>query len=56
MSAQGSHYDVVIVGAGVAGLAAASALSASGARVALLERRPFVGGFCYWRQKRFGRT
>lgn len=41
------QYDCVIVGAGVAGLAAASALSAAGARVALVERKPFVGGRAY---------
>jgi squalene-associated FAD-dependent desaturase len=41
------HYDVAIIGAGVAGLAAAVALAADGASVALLERRPFVGGRAY---------
>ncbi|HEY5380673.1 MAG TPA: hydroxysqualene dehydroxylase HpnE [Acidobacteriaceae bacterium] len=39
--------DVVIVGAGVAGLAAAVALSGAGARVVLLERKPYVGGRAY---------
>jgi uncharacterized protein with NAD-binding domain and iron-sulfur cluster len=41
------HYDVAIIGAGVAGLAAAVALAADGKSVALLERRPFVGGRAY---------
>jgi squalene-associated FAD-dependent desaturase len=41
------HCDVVVVGAGVAGLAAASALAADGASVTLVERRPFVGGRAY---------
>lgn len=36
--------SVTIVGAGVAGLAAACALADSGYKVCLLERRPYVGG------------
>jgi zeta-carotene desaturase len=39
--------DVIVIGAGVAGLAATTALARDGARVALLERRPFVGGRAY---------
>ena len=39
--------EVVVVGAGVAGLAAASALSAHGYKVAVLERKPFLGGRAY---------
>ncbi len=39
--------DVVIAGAGAAGLAAAVALSGAGAKVALLERKPFFGGRAY---------
>lgn len=36
--------DVMVVGGGLAGLSAALALAGSGARVILLERRPYVGG------------
>jgi zeta-carotene desaturase len=39
--------DVIVVGAGAAGLAAASALSTTGAKVAVLERKPYVGGRAY---------
>ena len=39
--------DVVVMGAGVAGLAAAVALARDGASVLLLERRGFVGGRAY---------
>jgi zeta-carotene desaturase len=39
--------DVLIVGAGVAGLAAAVALADSGAKVTILERRSYIGGRAY---------
>jgi zeta-carotene desaturase len=39
-----SHYDVVIVGAGFAGLSAAAALVERNARVLVLEARPRLGG------------
>jgi len=39
--------DLAIIGAGVAGLAAAVALAKDGAAVTLIERRPFVGGRAY---------
>ncbi|WP_158752060.1 hydroxysqualene dehydroxylase HpnE [Acidobacterium sp. S8] len=45
MHGQGrSIQSVTVVGGGVAGLAAASALADSGYRVRLVERRPYVGG------------
>ena len=42
-----SDYDVVIIGAGAAGLAAASALARKGYRIALVEARDRLGGRVY---------
>ncbi len=42
-----ARFDVVVVGAGLAGLAAASALARGGVKVAVVDRRPFVGGRAY---------
>jgi squalene-associated FAD-dependent desaturase len=42
-----STPDVLIIGAGVAGLAAAVALSGAVADVSLVERKPYVGGRAY---------
>ncbi len=39
--------DVIVVGAGAAGLAAAVALAREGKRVTVLERKPYVGGRAY---------
>jgi squalene-associated FAD-dependent desaturase len=36
--------DVIVVGAGAAGLSAAAALTGAGKRVTVLERKPYVGG------------
>jgi zeta-carotene desaturase len=38
------HSDVIVVGAGAAGLAAAAALARAGKSVTVLERKPYVGG------------
>lgn len=39
-----SDFDVVVIGAGCAGLSAAAALADAGARVAVVEARPMAGG------------
>jgi squalene-associated FAD-dependent desaturase len=39
--------DAIVVGGGVAGLSAAAALAGAGAKVTLLERRPYIGGRAY---------
>ena len=44
MSAAPRSTDVVVVGAGISGLACASALRAAGASVTVLEREPEAGG------------
>jgi squalene-associated FAD-dependent desaturase len=41
------HSDVIVVGAGVAGLAAATSLARAGKFVTVLERKPYVGGRAY---------
>ena len=42
-----SDGQVLVVGAGVAGLSAATALANDGRPVVVLERRPYVGGRAY---------
>lgn len=44
MESDATVSDVLVIGAGAAGLAAAVALAEDGAKVTLLERRPYVGG------------
>lgn len=39
-------YDVVVIGAGSAGLAAARIVAAAGQRVAIVEQDPYLGGDC----------
>ena len=44
LSASNRHYDVVIAGAGLSGLAAAEAVQQRGLRYAVVELKPFCGG------------
>jgi len=39
-----SSYDVIVIGAGAAGLSAAALLATEGKRVLVLERSPYLGG------------
>ena len=43
------RVDVAIVGAGPAGIAAAQAAAGAGARTALIDEQPAVGGSLRWR-------
>jgi squalene-associated FAD-dependent desaturase len=47
MTTAGNANDVIVVGGGVAGLAAAHAMVVRGAKVTLLERKPYFGGRAY---------
>ena len=44
MTKTGRNYDVVVVGAGPAGLAAGACASQGGARVAIVDDNPALGG------------
>ncbi len=46
-AASETSADVIVVGAGLAGLAAAVALSGAGSDILLLDRKPYVGGRAY---------
>ena len=39
-------YDVVIIGAGMGGMAAAALLTHEGYKPLVVERLPFIGGRC----------
>ena len=43
-----SHYDVVVIGAGLAGLTAANILARQGRSVLLLEQHYKLGGMATW--------
>lgn len=53
--AQG-HYDLIVIGSGLAGLTAANVLGKSGRRVALLEQHYNYGGMATWFKRRGGHT
>ena len=46
----GSRADVLVIGAGAAGLAAADALTRAGRSVVILEARDRIGGRCWTRR------
>jgi monoamine oxidase len=48
------HVDVVVVGAGAAGIAAARKLAAAGRRIAVVEAADRVGGRCFSENRTFG--
>jgi sarcosine oxidase, subunit alpha len=48
------HCDVLVIGGGPAGLAAALAATRAGARVILAEERPMLGGALRWEEHRIG--
>lgn len=41
-------YDVIVVGAGLAGLVATAEIADAGKRVLLLDQEPFLGGQAWW--------
>ncbi len=41
-----SHYDVVVIGAGIAGLIGACLMASRGMKVLVCERHTMVGGYC----------
>ncbi|HET6881523.1 MAG TPA: FAD-dependent oxidoreductase, partial [Pirellulales bacterium] len=48
------HYDVVVVGSGLAGLTAANTLAKTGRSVLLLEQHYQLGGMATWFKRRGG--
>ncbi len=45
-----AEHDVVVIGAGPSGMAAAAQARAGGLRVALVDQQPRIGG-AYWRHR-----
>jgi prolycopene isomerase len=46
------RFDVVVIGSGIGGSAAAALLAKAGLRTLLVEKNPRVGGSCSWYEKR----
>ena len=55
MNASLNEYDTVVIGAGVAGLAAGRVLAAAGQRVAIVEARDRIGGRIFTQRTRVPR-
>ncbi|MGD2127764.1 MAG: FAD-dependent oxidoreductase [Lysobacterales bacterium] len=50
-SSASQDVDAIVIGAGIGGLCSAARLAAAGARVAVLERSPYLGGRCSHRER-----
>ena len=50
----GGDVDIVIIGAGAAGIAAARKLAGTKARIAVVEAAPRIGGRCFTETTTFG--
>ena len=48
-------YDVIIIGAGLAGMTAANKLAKNGKKILLLESHNKLGGFATWFQRKNGK-
>ncbi|MBT9164721.1 MAG: Phytoene desaturase (lycopene-forming) [candidate division WS2 bacterium] len=47
MKSKDSDYEVIITGSGVAGLTCGALLAKDGVKVLIVEKNPFVGGYCH---------
>ena len=56
MTSLSSHYDIIIIGSGLAGMTAANVLARSKHRVLLLEKHYKLGGLATWFHRTAGRN